>query len=52
MENITKSLDEDEYTIAVLIDLTKAFDTINHSILLKKKLFKLLWYTRLSVKLG
>ena len=29
MENITKLLDEDEYTIAVLIDLRKAFDTIN-----------------------
>ena len=38
VENITKSLDEDEYTIAVLIDLRKAFDTINYSILLKKKL--------------
>ena len=35
MQNITESLDEDEYTTAVLIDIHKAFDTINHSILLK-----------------
>ena len=31
MESITKSLDEDEYTIVVLIDQRKAFDTTNQA---------------------
>ena len=31
MENITKSVDKDEYTIVVLIDQRKVFDTINQA---------------------
>lgn len=36
VEEITDSIDNNEYTVGVFIDLKKAFDTINHSILLKK----------------
>ena len=35
-EDITQSLDERKHTIGVFIDLKKAFDTIDHKILLKK----------------
>lgn len=36
VENITESIDQGNYTAGVFIDLKKAFDTINHNILLKK----------------
>ena len=29
-DNITKAIDQKEYTIGVFIDLSKAFDTVNH----------------------
>lgn len=35
-EEITNALDRNEYAIGIFIDLKKAFDTINHSILLNK----------------
>lgn len=35
-EEITNSLDNKKYVVGVFIDLKKAFDTINHDILLKK----------------
>ena len=36
VENITKSFEDKEYTLGVFLDLFKAFDTIDHSILLAK----------------
>jgi hypothetical protein len=34
--DITKSFERGEYTLGVFINLSKAFDTVNHNILLKK----------------
>lgn len=34
--NIQASLDNNQYTCAIFIDLKKAFDTVNHEILIKK----------------
>ena len=36
VDNITKSLDNGDIVIRVFLDLKKAFDTVNHKILLKK----------------
>ena len=36
VENIRKSIDEGNYACGVFIDLQKAFDTVNHDILLSK----------------
>ena len=35
-EKITKSLDEKHYSVGIFVDLKKAFDTINHNILIEK----------------
>ena len=39
MNNITSSLDAKDIVIGVFLDLKKAFDTINHKILLNKLYF-------------
>lgn len=36
IENITNNIDQRQCTVGVFIDLKKAFDTINHEILLDK----------------
>lgn len=35
-DKISQALDENKYAAGIFIDLSKAFDTVNHSILLKK----------------
>ena len=35
-DKISKSIDDCEYALEIFIDLLKAFDTINHYILLSK----------------
>ena len=36
LRDITSSFEKGEYTLGVLIDLSKAFDTVDHQILIKK----------------
>ena len=36
VENITTAMDNGKFTIGVFIDLIKAFDTVDHSILVTK----------------
>ena len=36
IENITTSLDDHKHAVGVFMDIKKAFDTIDHNILLKK----------------
>lgn len=36
LDNISQSIDQNKFTIGVFIDFSKAFDTVNHNILLKK----------------
>ena len=36
VSKITKAIDEGKYTIGIFLDLSKAFDTVDHDILLKK----------------
>ena len=39
VEKVTKSIDYGKYTIAISIDIMKAFDTIDHDILLQNYIF-------------
>ena len=43
VDKITKYLDDGEYVVGIFLDFSKAFDTVNHIILLKKTVD--LWYT-------
>ena len=36
VENITNAMDNGKFTIGIFIDLKKAFDTVDHSILVTK----------------
>ena len=36
IENVLNAFEEKKYTLAVFLDLSKAFDTINYNILLYK----------------
>ena len=36
IDEMTKALDEENYAISIFLDLSKAFDTVSHSILLSK----------------
>ena len=36
MTKITDAIDNNEYTVGVFLDLAKAFNTVNHEVLIKK----------------
>ena len=37
IDEVTKALDEEKYAVSIFLDLSKAFDTVNHSILSSKR---------------
>ena len=40
VDRITEALDNGDYVVGVFLDFSKAFDTVDHAILLDKCLFK------------
>ena len=36
VDKIAKAIEHNEFTVGIFLDLSKAFDTVNHNILLKK----------------
>ncbi len=50
IEEITNSIEQKKHAVGIFIDLSKAFDTINHDILIKKT--GTIWHKRYSFKLG
>ncbi len=36
VDKITAALDQGKFTVGIFLDLSKAFDTINHNILIRK----------------
>lgn len=36
VDDITRAIDKHEFTVGIFVDLKKAFDTVNHAILIKK----------------
>ena len=36
MNQITEAFSQGKYTLGIFVDLSKAFDTVNHNILLEK----------------
>ena len=49
ISQILDAFDENKYTLGMFIDLSKAFDTADHDLLLKK--IRYVWYQRNKIKM-